>query len=111
MTDYTDAQRKQMAAAGTAMSDGSYPIANTSDLKNAIQAAGRNQSPEQQVVIRKWIMRRAKALNATTLIPKSWKPDGTLWTMASDQADDKAHGIKEGSPADQKLDTSRGLSK
>ncbi|GAA4175778.1 hypothetical protein [Gryllotalpicola koreensis] len=109
MADYTDAQRKQMADAGQAMPDGSYPIKTTEDLRNAIRAVGRGN--DDHTAIRKFIIRRAKALNATTLLPKSWKPDGTIWTMASDHAYDKAHGIKEGSPADMKLDASRGLSK
>jgi hypothetical protein len=31
------------------------------------------------------------------------------WTKAKDDADDKAHGIKDGSPADKKLDAKRGV--
>jgi len=85
-------------------------ITTTADLKNAIQAAGIAATPAA-VALRKWIFAKAKQINATTLIPKSWKPDGTVWTMASDHAWDKAHGIKEGSPQDMKLDASRGLSK
>jgi len=33
------------------------------------------------------------------------------WTEASDDKWDKAHGVKEGSPRDMKLDASRGLPK
>jgi hypothetical protein len=37
--------------------------------------------------------------------PKSGKP----WTAAEDRAYDRAHGIKEGSPADNRLDRRRGV--
>lgn len=66
---FTDDQRKQMADKGTAMSDGSYPIANTSDLSNAIQAAGRSANYEST---KRHIMRRAKALGAEDQIPDKW---------------------------------------
>ena len=39
--EFSSQQRERMSEAGTAMPDGSYPIANRSDLKNAIQAFGR----------------------------------------------------------------------
>lgn len=48
-----------------------YPIENVSDLKNAIQAFGRGK-PEDKDKIKRWIMRRARELNAANLIPDGW---------------------------------------
>src|SRR6056300_1226950 len=41
MENYDTEQRKEMAAKGLALPDGSFPIKNLKDLKNAIQAYGR----------------------------------------------------------------------
>jgi 2'-5' RNA ligase len=62
-------QRKAMAKRHTAMPDGSYPIANAEDLRNAIQAIGRAKDPAK---VKAHIRRRAKALGLTELIPESW---------------------------------------
>ena len=63
--------RKELAKEGKALKDGSYPIRNKADLKNAIRAIGRaNKSKRAEV--RKHIMKRAKALGATKLIPETW---------------------------------------
>src|SRR3990167_8190280 len=43
---FTSQQRKTMASSGAAMPDGSFPVANKQDLKNAIQAIGRASNPE-----------------------------------------------------------------
>lgn len=62
-------KRKQMADRGTAMPDGSYPIANEEDLRNAIQAIGRAKNPD---AVKAHIRKRAKALGLTDLLPDSW---------------------------------------
>jgi hypothetical protein len=61
--------RKKMAKKGTAMPDGSFPIANASDLRNAIQAIGRAKDP---AAAKSHIKRRAKALGLSDLIPDGW---------------------------------------
>ncbi len=43
------------------MKDGSYPIRNKADLKNAVQAYGR---ADNKAAVKKWIKRRAKATGA-----------------------------------------------
>lgn len=70
---FSDEEREKMAKEGTALSDGSYPIANRDDLQNAIQAFGRakNKSAAKQ-----HIMKRARALNAESLIPANWLAQG-----------------------------------
>jgi hypothetical protein len=68
--DYTAAQRKRMAQNGEAMDDGSFPIANANDLRNAIQSVGRAADYE---AAKRHIMRRAKALRREDLLPEDWK--------------------------------------
>lgn len=67
---FSDEQREAMAKEGTALPDGSYPIANESDLRNAIQAYGRAKDKE---AAKRHIMKRAKALGKEDLIPENWK--------------------------------------
>lgn len=67
--EYDSEQRKRMAKSGTAMPDGSYPIADVEDLKNAIQAIGRAKNP---AAAKRHIKKRASALGHSELIPDSW---------------------------------------
>tara|TARA_R100000908_G_C3639835_1_gene76644 strand:+ start:46 stop:387 length:342 start_codon:yes stop_codon:yes gene_type:complete len=66
--NYDTEQRKKMAEKGFALADGSFPIANLEDLKNAIMAYGR---AKDQAKAAKFIAKRAKALGAEDLIPDS----------------------------------------
>jgi hypothetical protein len=66
---YTAEQRRAMAKRGTAMPDGSFPIADTEDLRNAIQAIGRAKDPD---AAKRHIRKRARALGHADLIPDSW---------------------------------------
>jgi len=61
--------RRRLAEAGQAMPDGSYPIVTDQDLRNAIQAFGRSSNP---AATKEHIMRRARALGRTDLIPENW---------------------------------------
>jgi hypothetical protein len=63
---YSAAERMEMAKKGLALDDGSFPIRNLNDLKNAIMAYGR---AKDQAKAAKFIAKRAKALNAEDLIP------------------------------------------
>lgn len=63
--------RERLAKEGKAMPDGSFPIRNVNDLKNAIQAHGRAK-PGARAAVKKHIMRRAKALKKQDLIPAKW---------------------------------------
>jgi hypothetical protein len=67
--DFSDDERKGLASRGQALPDGSYPIRNKSDLSNAIQAYGRAKDKGRA---KAWIIRRAKALGATGMLPDSW---------------------------------------
>jgi DNA-binding ferritin-like protein len=74
---FTSKERESLADKGHALPDGSYPIRNESDLKNAIQAFGRSKKSDRAKV-RKHITKRARALGKAKMIPENWK------TAASD---------------------------
>ena len=66
---YNGDTRDNMAKKGTALSDGSFPIADDSDLRNAIQAFGR---AKDKPAAKAHILKRAIALGKEDLIPVSW---------------------------------------
>ena len=68
--DYSDKERSDMADAGQALPDGSFPIKTKKDLKNAIQSIGRAKDPAKA---KAHIKARAVALGQADLIPDSWK--------------------------------------
>lgn len=59
---------------------GRFPIANREDLLNAIRAVGRVQpnTEEARAAVRRFILKRARELNLTNLIPSTWAADGSL---------------------------------
>jgi hypothetical protein len=67
---FSQKERVEMAKNGEAMKDGSFPIANVQDLKNAIKTYGRSKNKE---AAKKHILKRAKELKAMDAIPSSWK--------------------------------------
>ena len=79
--EVSDKEREALAARGAAMPDGSYPIANVSDLKNAIQAFGRAKNPN---AVKKHIIRRARALNALDVLPDDWNVGKALKALEPD---------------------------
>ena len=74
--------RDQAADKGEALPDGSYPIRNEKDLKNAIKAYGRAKESDRAKV-RKHIMKRARALGKADLIPDDWKHAASAAITAS----------------------------
>lgn len=81
---YNADDRKKMAGSGAAMKDGSYPIADEQDLKNAIHAVGRGSGSHN--AIRKHIISRAKSLGKSSLIPDNWNSDGSVKDSVSKEA-------------------------
>lgn len=67
---FSDEAREKLAKGGEALPDGSFPITDESDLKNAIQAIGRAKNPTRA---RKHIKQRAASLGLSDLIPVTWK--------------------------------------
>lgn len=76
----TAQERRDLVASGQAMPDGSFPIRNRDDLDNAIRAVGRVRpnTDAARATVRRFIIRRAKALGATDMIPDTWNADGSL---------------------------------
>lgn len=69
MTTFSTAERKSLAKQGKAEPDGSFPIRNASDLKNAIRDFGRAGSKPSD---KAHIIARAKALGLSGNLPMSW---------------------------------------
>lgn len=69
-TAWKPEKREKAAKKGEALPDGSYPIHDKTDLQKAIQASGR---AKDKAKVRRHIIKRARALKATELIPESWK--------------------------------------
>ena len=87
--DFSSGERKSLASQGKALPDGSFPIRNKSDLSNAIQAYGRAGDKGRA---KSWIIRRARALGATGMLPDSW---GVSKSESSDN-DDVMSDIEKG---------------
>ncbi len=66
---YTEEERKDLAKKGLALPDGSFPIVDKQDLKNAIRSIGRAKDEDEA---KAFIKKRAKALDATDELPDSW---------------------------------------
>lgn len=62
-------ERDRLAKEGKALPDGSFPIANVGDLRNAIQAIGRAADPAKA---KAHIKKRARDLGKEDLIPDDW---------------------------------------
>jgi hypothetical protein len=69
--DFSTDERKRLAKSGIALPDGSYPIPNAASLQDAIQAYGRS-NPGDRARVRAHIIKRARALGKTSLIPEGW---------------------------------------
>ena len=65
--------RRKMAKSGEALPDGSFPISDEADLKNAIAAFGRAKDPE---AAKAHILKRATDLDLEEMIPTSWGQKG-----------------------------------
>ncbi len=77
---YSAEDKREMLAAGHAIKnengDPAYPIGDKDDLGKAVSAVGRGGPDHDR--IRAYIIRRAKALGASSEIPDNWNSDGSL---------------------------------
>ena len=99
--------RDAAADKGEALPDGSYPIKNKEDLKKAVQAYGR---AKDKAKAKRHIIKRARALKATDLLPDDWTKsytargfaftDGSLLIL---DADDVKSAVLEATTDDQQL--------
>lgn len=67
--EFSTEDREKLAKKKMAMPDGGYPIRSKSDLLNAIKSIGRAKDYEKA---KKWVIRRAKELNAVESLPSDW---------------------------------------
>ena len=63
---FSEEERKELAKKGLALPNGSFPIVNLDDLKNAILSFGLAKNKSEAA---KFIAKRAKALGADDLLP------------------------------------------
>jgi hypothetical protein len=68
---YSEDEREALGKRGQALPDGSFPIKDVEDLKNAIQAFGRAKDKDKA---KAHIMKRAMDLGKEDLIPENWVP-------------------------------------
>lgn len=73
--------REEMSKAGHAMEDGSFPIKDEADLRNAIMAHGRAKDVD---AARMFITKRAKELGMEEMIPEEWSSGAKALTVESD---------------------------
>ena len=69
-TEFTEDERQKLASEGKAMSDGSYPVRNKSDLRNAIKCVGLGGNTKTS--IHRHIIGQARKLGAEDMLPDSW---------------------------------------
>jgi len=81
--DISQEERERLAQEGKALPDGSYPIRNTKDLSDAIQAIGRAKDRGRALA---FIKKRARELKATGNLPDGWSV-----MEAFDIVDDHGH--------------------
>lgn len=97
--DVPQGERDKLSEEGKALPDGSFPIANVDDLKNAIQAIGRAKDPEKA---KAHIKKRAKALGEESLIPEDWAAS-TAEFSGDAVAAQSAHDIVADLPLEQEV--------
>ncbi len=86
---FTVEQRKKAAAEGVAEPDGSYPIKDEADFRNAVHAYGRSKDKAKT---KSHIIARAKSLGLTHLLPKGWDGSTKKFTTIEEI------GLKKGLP-------------
>lgn len=68
--EFTSEKRDKLSGTGAALPDGSFPIENCGDVRNAVQAIGRASDPARA---KAHTIRRAKSLGCTDALPDGWK--------------------------------------
>jgi hypothetical protein len=69
VTELDTEERRKLADEGEALPDGSFPIRDKADLKDAIQSYGRAKDKTEA---KRWIKRRARELDAESELPEDW---------------------------------------
>jgi len=67
--EFSQKQRDAAADSGAALPDGSFPIKNAEDVRNAVKLCGNAKDP---AAAKAHIIKRAKALGAEAELPEDW---------------------------------------
>jgi hypothetical protein len=67
--DLDTAERHKLADEGKALPDGSFPIRNREDLRDAVQSFGRAKDKAEA---KRWIKKRARELRGEKDLPEDW---------------------------------------
>jgi len=67
--DLDTAERRKLADEGKALPDGSFPIRNREDLRDAVQSFGRAKDKAEA---KGWIKKRARELRGEKDLPQDW---------------------------------------
>jgi cation transport regulator ChaB len=86
--DYSPEKRSEFSKKGWALPDGSYPIADMEDLRDAIHSFGR--APEsRQGLVKAHITKRARQLDAMDKVSPEWGgKEGSLTARVRDEEED-----------------------
>lgn len=87
--EFNTKERAKLAGRGQAMPTGGFPIMNRQDLKNAIQSIGRAKNYDSA---KAHIIKRAKALGLTELLPEGWVEEAEHMDALDDVLEH--HGIR-----------------
>lgn len=87
---YSEDERMEMAKGGMALPDGSYPIKDEEDLKNAIMAYGR---AKDKTKAKAHIKKRAMDLGKEDMIPEEW--DAEEKVLLDDEAKEFLSSLME----------------
>lgn len=88
---FSTEKREELAEKGEAMPSGAYPIRNRADLQRAIQAFGRASDP---LATKRWIIKRARELEAVDFLPDGWVPKELQQTAMRVADILEHHGVK-----------------
>ncbi|MDE2100866.1 MAG: HK97 family phage prohead protease [Patescibacteria group bacterium] len=83
--EFSEGQREHDAGTGAALPDGSFPIENEHDLRNAVHAYGR---AKDKAKAKAHIISRARSLGRTDLLPEDWGEHKEKTSLASSLAKD-----------------------
>jgi hypothetical protein len=72
---WTPEKRKEAAAKGWALPDGSYPIADRQDVRDAVLAYGRTGANKAET--KAHIIKRARELDSVDELPEKWGVPGS----------------------------------
>jgi len=74
MKEWNTEARRDAAAKGWALPDGSYPIADRADIRDAVLSYGRSRADRAEV--KQHIIERARQLGAVDELPEKWGVGG-----------------------------------